>query len=951
MSHPFGDLLSQHLHRKHGLSQSKLAAGILQEPAIITHMCKGERLTGPQARERVLAIVGWLHKQGALSKLGEANALLMAAGLAPLRTADPTEAGLVRQLSHSAHLAHPAPTPPTNNAPRLIASEFSLVGRQTEWEMLCAAWRTAVHSQAHVVAIAGEAGIGKTRLAEELLTDVQRQGYRVARTRAYALEGRLAYAPVADWLRTAALADELRALDAVWRTEIARLLPELLIEDATLSPPQPLTERWQLKRLFEALLQVFSAVAQHNPVLLVLDDLQWCDPETLEWLQYLLSAAPQLKLLVVGTVRDTEVDAEHPLHKLWRHLLQDGQLTHLPLTPLSEEETTHLGAAVLHRQLDAPVAARLYHECAGNPLFVIESLRFQPGPLQVAPAQAGQRDGFTSLPPKVYAVIQARLATLSPQAHAVAELAAVAGRAFTPELLAQAGQRDVMGVALGVDELCQRRLVREQSNAHYDFSHDRIRDVAYAEISPAKRRALHRAVAQALESIHADQLDGVAGELAGHYQQADALEQALTYFRQAAAVAQRLYSHGEAARYLERAIAITQMRPDNPEFRSVEIDLWDKLGVARTWIYGWGSEPVGEAWIRLHALAMQTGTIHQRVRALVTLGGFSSNRGEWRKCHDYQKLALPLAENSGDTYLIADMFSGYARSLYHFGELEQSLVYFRHVLALVAALVPLTFTKTWNVLHDGLLIRMSLCLWLLGYPDQAHKTVHKALENNHTRVDVFDHFGSLDFSAQLYSFIRNIDMVQSLGETLIEMSQKYDFSFFLCSGQFFRGWALAHIGDARAGAVLVREGFNGMRRHGSRMLEPYSRAMLAEALALAGEHKEALEEVNAGITFADEMGNVYWNAQLLKQKGDLLQTLGAPDSEAEEWYQRALTLARAQSARSLELRAAMGLARLWHKQGKAAQAHCLLADIYGWFTEGFDTPDLKDAQLLLAELA
>lgn len=233
----------------------------------------------------------------------------------------------------------------------LIEPEYPLIGRQAEWETLRATWRNVLQGKAQMICIAGDAGIGKSRLAEELLVHAQRQGHNVARTRAYALEGRLAYAPVAGWLRNAPLAACVRALDVVWRSEIARLLPELLVEDPALPPPQPLTERWQLKRLFEALLQAFSTTEKQKAVLLVLDDMQWCDLETLEWLQYLLSAARHHKLLVTGTVRDAEVDASHPLHKLWRALLDEGQLTQLPLAPLSQTESVRLGATVVQRPL------------------------------------------------------------------------------------------------------------------------------------------------------------------------------------------------------------------------------------------------------------------------------------------------------------------------------------------------------------------------------------------------------------------------------------------------------------------------------------------------------------------------------------------------------------------------------------------------------------------------
>ena len=237
---------------------------------------------------------------------------------------------------------------------------------------------------------------------------------------------------------------------------------------------------------------------------------------------------------------------------------------------------------------------------------------------------------------------------------------------------------------------------------------------------------------------------------------------------------------------------------------------------------------------------------------------------------------------------------------------------------------------------------------LLGYPDQARKTVDCALENIHARLDINDQFGLFDFGAQLHTYIRDVDRVKGLADTLIEMSKTYDFSFFHCSGQYFQGWALAHAGNAKAGAALAREGQMGIQRHGSRMLEPYSRALVAESLALAGEHREAIKEVDAGIAFANDKGNVYWNPQLLKLKGDSLRALAAPDSDVEAWYLRAKALAHAQHARSLELRAAVGLARLWQKQSRTAEAFEMLAGIYNWFTEGFETPDLKDARALLA---
>ncbi len=951
MSHLFGDLLTQHLHRKHGLSQSLMAAGIVQEPAVISKMCKGQRLNGPQARARVVAIIGWLRQHGVLETTSEANALLDAAGMSSLSQVAPAEAALLRQLV-APHANRASAATPLQSARSSLptTSEYPLIGRQVEWRTLQSAWTKAQFGEAHFVCISGEAGIGKSRLAAELLADVQRQGCIAAQTRAYALEGRLAYAPIADWLRSGPFAASVSVLNAVWRSEIARLLPELLIADPTLPRPQPMTEHWQLKNMFEALLHAFRAVALSQPTLLVLDDLQWCDPETFDWLQYLFSEAPQLQLLIAGTVRDTEVDADHPLHKLQRMLLRSDQITQLSLKPLSQAETGSLAAEVARRPLDGSVATSLFDDCAGNPLFVIETVRFQQGQEHPEPAIAAQRNGSNPLPPKVYAVIQARLARLLPEARAVAELAAVFGRAFTLELLIQASGRSEDEVVQGMDELYRHRLLRSQGAVQHDFSHDRVRDVAYAEISPLRRVLLHQAVARTLEAAHAEDLESVAGELAGHCLQAGALEQALAYYRRAAAVAQHLYAHSEVIRNLERAIAVAQMAPENSKLAMTEIDLWRELGDARVWIHGYGNEAVGVAWSKLYELAMQKGTLSQRFEATSYISSFMRNRGEWRKSFDYLQSGLSLAETSGDRYLLAKALSQHGTWHFHSGELQQSLEHFRRAVALAATPAETPTKEEWPILRDWLLIRMSLCLWLLGYPDQAVRTVESGLEGVNARSDFTDHFGTFDFSAQFFTYMRDVDRVYRLGESLADASNKYAFPFFQCSGKFYRGWALAHMGDAKEGAMLVREGVNGYRRHGSRMLEPYSRAILAEALALAGEHAEAMQEVDAALAFADEKGNVYWNAQLLKLKGDYLQTLGAPDCAVEECYQRALTLAQSQHARSLELRAAMGLARLWQKVGRRTEAYHVLAECYNWFTEGFETADLGDAGAQLAAL-
>lgn len=264
-----------------------------------------------------------------------------------------------------------------------------LVGRQQEWQMLRTAWQQVAHGQTHFCLIQGEAGIGKTRLAEELLAWTERQGIATARTRSYAAAGGLAYTPVIEWLRSEPLQAALATLDDIWLTELARLLPELLAERPGLPRPEPLADRWQRQRLFEALARAFLAAPSGppQPKLLVIDDLQWCDADTLEWLRYLLHFAGRVAergrsltpLLVVGTARAEEIDHDHPLSALLLDLRSTGQVTEIALGPLDAAECAELATQLTNTTLDEETINQLYAQTEGNPLFIVETVRARVG--------------------------------------------------------------------------------------------------------------------------------------------------------------------------------------------------------------------------------------------------------------------------------------------------------------------------------------------------------------------------------------------------------------------------------------------------------------------------------------------------------------------------------------------------------------------------------------------
>ncbi len=443
--------------------------------------------------------------------------------------------------------SQPTPAPPGTGA------FLPLVGRENEWAQLLRAWRDmAASGEPHVVLLSGEAGIGKTRLAEELLQWAARQGIAAAVARCYAAEGQLAYAPVTAWLR----AQPLPPLADAWLAEVARLLPEVLARRPDLPRPGPLTEAWQRQRLFEALGRAILGLGR--PLLLAIDDLQWCDRDTLEWLHFLLRFDGRSRLLIVGAYRPEEIGADHPLTALLQALRPDSHLTEIELGPLDETATHALAARITGAEISAATAQRLYQETEGVPLFVVETVRAGLLPQGQQPDLAAAGPAHEALPPKVRAVLAARLAQLSPPARELAGLAAVIGRAFNFRLLALAGGREEDALVHELDELWQRRIVREQGATAYDFSHDKLRQVAYDGLSAAKRRLSHRHIAQALETLYAGRLDPVSHQIAAHYERAGLPEQACPYYLAAAGVARQVFANEEALAYYRKALTLLE---------------------------------------------------------------------------------------------------------------------------------------------------------------------------------------------------------------------------------------------------------------------------------------------------------------------------------------------------------------------------------------------------------
>lgn len=825
-----------------------------------------------------------------------------------------------------------------------LASLSRLVGRKLEWQLLLSKWKASINGHPLMVLISGEAGIGKSRLAEELLEWGNRQGVVTAQTRSYAAEGSLAYAPVIEWLRSDALTAVINSVDHVWLTELARLLPELLIKNPRLPLPEPMTEERQRQRLFEALARVFTATSQ--PTLLLIDDLQWCDQATLEWLRFLLRFDATASIFILGTVRSEEVDDDHPLRSLITELQSQTQLTQIELEPLTANETVELAIQEKGRSLDETVLERVFQESEGNPLFVVEMVRagyFS----SVTPKDASL--GMAELPPKVYAVIQHRLAQLSPVARSLVSLAATIGRAFSYELLFVASSCNEDEVVGGLDELWRRRIIREQKTGEYDFGHDRIREAAYAELSPIRKKSLHGAIAEALETVYQESLDAVSGKLAYHFARAGLHKEAVRWYRRAGEVAHKLCSYLDSVDYLKRALHHFEELP--PKGKSVEqrIEILILQRKNLTALYGFAAPEVETICRQVEFDMDHELSLELRFEVIELLRAFYGAGNDLQKAFTYSHLQLELADKIDDPVRYVGAYQSVALTSIQFGNYEDA----RNLLSIAARRLAMheQLIEEEPSLFVRILAKWAFVLWLQGYPDQARQKAEQGLEYAiHGIIGAGKHVAFFLLSLY-YRSACNVDVLSQLANHQEKVYQEYDVPYAHFAADGSKGYVLVANGNFDEGIRLLRRNIDGYTSTRHTMLQPFRLGSLLEAQLRAGRLHDGLETAEEAFAMSKDSGQPLWDAELNRLHGELLWELGESEAHVEECFQNAIAIAEKQSAKMLRLRASVSLCRLWKRQGKFEEARQLLQEIYDWFSEGFDTPDLIEAKALLNSLS
>jgi DNA-binding SARP family transcriptional activator/predicted ATPase len=772
---------------------------------------------------------------------------------------------------------------PVKEVPALERAR-ALIGRAQEWRSLTSVWGTAVEAGPRVAIISGEPGIGKTRLADELFQSCVKQGHATARSRCYSGQGQVAYAPVAEWLRSDTVRVGWSSLTPEQAAELARLAPEVRDRFAKSElpwseNPLALTESWQRLRFYEA---INAAIGKsRKPLLLYLDDMQWCDPASFEWLNALLTSPAAGGVLLLGTVRSEETDREHPFTRFLGGLRQTGTAIEIPLKPLAAEETAELARVESAEPLNSDRLDEIFHATRGNPLFVVESIR---GGLQST---------------RVHSVIAARLAQLTTASYELAGIASVVGRPFSVELLEKATDWDEVSVSHALDELWQRRIIEGRGVSEYDFTHDRLREVACSELTPVRQRYFHRRVARALAEVHGADIEIWSGQIASHFERAGMAQEAIEYYCRAAGHARQRYANAEAADLLRRALALCRGFPESDRRLKQELDLLATLGPALVTTEGYSAAGVGETYNR--ALEISRRFDDRNICAILSgAWAFHTVRGDLKAAQRFSLDFLEAAERDGTPGLLMAGNFLMGSCFFHLGRMEESLKCMTAAQSRydgsAASVLTLFAGPDLGVFCDSYLGHL---VWLREAREHANQHAATAIATANRIGDPFSQAIALAYAALLHSFRGQTAAALERGREAMDVCHRNGIAYYFAMASIVTGWAAAAEGQPAEGLAQLQHGLDDLRSLGAELRLPYYLSLLAETLVRASRMSEALAAISTGFAFASKNGEEWALAELHRMQGELLLCEGKRES-AHASFRQGIEAARRSGSLAFE---------------------------------------------------
>ena len=839
-----------------------------------------------------------------------------------------------------------------------------LVGRDHELGILLERWAGAKEGDGQAVLLSGEPGIGKSRMIRALR---ERLGDAPSISLSHycsPYHTNSALHPVIGLLERAAQRDrgdppeeQLARLEAVVARasdrldEVVPLLAALLgVPSGERYPALTLTPEVQKRRTLQALVDQLAGLAAQQPVLAVYEDVHWVDPSTLELLGLVIERIRQLPVLVLITFRP-EFQPPWTPH---------AHITTLTMSRLGRRQGADLVARVTgEKPLPSAIVEQIVARTDGVPLFVEELTKtvLESGLL----ADAGDHYELSgplpplAIPTTLHDSLLARLDRLAPVKE-VAQTAAVIGREFSHELLAAVVPLGDSQLQDALAQLITSELIFRRGappDATYSFKHALVQDAAYQSLLKSKRQQLHAHIAEALERQFPEVGDTQPEVLARHFTDGGLGERAIPYWRRAGELAAGRSANVEAIAHLSKGLELVQTLPDAPELLEEELALLVAIGGPLIAKKGYPAPEVERTYSRAWTLCDQLGRSNELFPVLRGLWNCHQGRGELRQVYELAERLVVLGEEQGAPVRRALARRAQGTALFLLGRFADATAPLNEGISIDDAVGAwedpahlLLYTE-----RAGVVCRLYSAwnLWFLGFPDRALEMVETGLALGRRLAHANSVAFAQNYAALLHSFRREFAAAQTGAEAAIAIASEYGLPHWLAEATMCRGFALVGLGQQMAGLALLRTGLADWNRAGSHVLNTQWLGFIAEAHLRAGEFEHALTALDRAAEISGATGACHYQAELSRLRGAVLAETGE-DAKAESWFHQAIETARSQQAKSLELRAATNLARHWAHEAKRAQARDLLAPVYGWFTEGFDTADLKDAKALLDEL-
>jgi class 3 adenylate cyclase/predicted ATPase len=872
-----------------------------------------------------------------------------------------------------------------------------MVGRDRELTAVRAAhdrWRAG---QGQIVSIIGEAGIGKSRLVAELKAGVRRQASGVSeddptgsltpdawRLTPLWLEGRclsigqpISYRPFLDILRSyfcigdadspaesaRKVTEGVTALFPHNAGEILPFLGQLLslrLGDELDGRLQYLTPEQIRQQTLIWLRSFFATLARRQPLLLLLEDLHWADDLSLDLVTLLLESLATAPLMLLCVYRPEREQRAWQLGALAQTKCS-GRHTEIVLGNLSGRESRRLVEELLRIEaLPESVKELILRKSEGNPFFIEEVLRSLID-RELVSREGGEwrvRDEIAEIdvPDTIQSVVLTRVDRLAPEVKSVLQCAAVIGRLFSHRLLEQlAPPGSRLDEALR--ELTARELVSAESDAPeraYAFRHALTQEVAYQSMLEKRRREYHHHLAAGMEILYPERLEEYYEEIAHHYSRADAAPKAVEYLFKAGEKAKRRSANAAAISHFRNTLERLPSLPPSAERTQRELIVQISLGAVLQATRGFAAPEVESAYARARALCVEIGETPQLFPALRGLLAFHFVRAEYQTARELGEQLLRLAQRQDD--LLPEAHRALGQILPWLGELDTAQ---EHLDAGITLYDPQRHRSLAFLYGTDMgvvcLSYAAITLWYRGFPDQALERSREAVALARELAHPFSLAYALTFMAWIHLSRREASAAQEWAEALIALATEHGFPFWLALGMLQRGWALADQGRGAKGIAQMRQGLDTYRTTGAELARPTLLAWLAEGYAKANQPEEGLAVLAEALAAAAKSGERLYEAELHRLRGELLlrtaEEGGSPAAaEAERCFRQAIAIARRQGAKSWELRAGTSWSRLLRQEGRPAEAWELLAPICGWFTEGLNTPDLREARALREQL-